>query len=363
MTSDAYSIGRVLLSDVERRPSAWLWPGYIQVGKLTMLEGDPGVGKSSVLGDLAARITRGAEMPDGSRSDLAGPMGVVYLAGEEDLGDTLLPRIEAAGGDPRLVMVRESLYRGHERTLPTIEDVEWLARDVRAIGAGAIIIDPLTEFLPERLNSFRDAEVRRSLAPLRDLAGGLAVPVITGRHLRKGKNSRLIHAGAGSIGFGGVARSVLHCDRNPNAPEERVLVPVKVSNAKEGPSLRYRLVDSNGVGVVEWLGTSDIRAWDLEDTRSSQPRTERAMDRAAEWLRAALADGPVPSETLRRQADAAGVAWATLRRAADGLGIQRTKAGMSGPWVWKSGEDAQLNAKMLNEIHEHLREEVSIFEG
>lgn len=87
------------------------------------------------------------------------------------------------------------------------------------------------------------------------------------------------------------------------------------------------------------------------------------MDRAAEWLRAALADGPVPSETLRRQADAAGVAWATLRRAADGLGIQRTKAGMSGPWVWKSGEDAQLNAKMLNEIHEHLREEVSIFEG
>lgn len=341
MTWEDLRLGAMELADVVPVPRSWLWRGYIQLGTVTMVEGDPGVGKSSVIGDIAARVTRGLPMPDGARDELTGPRGVVYLAGEEDAGETLLPRILAAGGDPSQIILRSYLYRSQVRDFPTIEDTRWIEDDIREKNALIVIIDPVTEFLPQGLRSFNHAEVRDALRPLREMAARLGVAVILVRHLRKSASRRLIHAGADSIGFSAVARSVLHCDRNPSDPEERVLVPVKVSNAREGESLRYLIADCEGVGRVEWLGPADIHAWDLEDGAKA-PRV-RAIDRAAEFLAEMLADGPVPSLEMSQLLSDAGIAEPTAVRALRMAGGKRKKVSFGEGWEWR------LDAKTIND--------------
>ncbi|MBA4178995.1 MAG: hypothetical protein C0506_00235 [Anaerolinea sp.] len=337
----------MLLSEAERSEVRWLWPGYIPLGKLVMVDGDPGVGKSTLIGDIVARLTTGREMPDGSRSETDGPAGVVMLAGEEDAGDSILPRMEAAGGDSRRVRLRVSVRREYSDQSPTIEDADHIADDIARSQARAVVIDPFSEFLVSGQSTISDPEIREALRPLRRLAQETGATVIVVRHLRKGANKRMVHAGAGSMGIIGAARAALLCDRNPANPSERLMVVTKNSYGPEGASQRYRIAGERGAVRVEWLGPSEVRAHELEDGGGA-PRTAKPKDDAAEWIAARLAEGPVATTALQEAATGDGFAWPTVRRAAERLCVVRQKAGFQGGWEWSlPGEDDHEPAKMI----------------
>lgn len=328
----------VTLSDVEPEDVGWVWKPYIPVGKLVMVDGDPGTLKSTVNLDIGARLSRGAPMPDGTEPEVDGAAGTVLLTAEDGLADTVRPRFDAAGGDPsRVAVVQHVPDAEGEPRFPHIEDTPELARAVESVDAKMIIVDPLMAFLPPDVNSNNDQSVRRALAPLVELADDLGVAVVAIRHLNKGGGENPKYRGGGSIGILGAARSGLLIAEDPDAPETRRVLAVTKSNlAPKGPSLAFRAEQArNGRVRIKWEGQSDHTALDLLDTLQGEERTAR--QEAADILRVELRDGPRPVSELRDVADRLGVTWRTVRRAADAIDVEKNRVGglgADGRWEW-----------------------------
>jgi len=162
------------ISTVEPEHIEWLWPGMIPLGKLTVIEGDPGAGKSTMTLDLAARISTRSPMPDGSR--LPHPRGVLLLTAEDGLADTIRPRLDAAGADTEMIFPIPNVpgidEHGElfERTPIIPTDVNYIEQCILKTGAVLLVIDVLNIFLDARINAYRDQDVRRALSPLGKLA-------------------------------------------------------------------------------------------------------------------------------------------------------------------------------------------------
>ena len=345
-----------LLSEVEPERVSWLWRGWLALGKLSVIDGDPGLGKSAAVLDIAARVSTGRSFPDGSRCE-AGAGGVVILSAEDGLADTIKPRLDAAGADTSRILslatvpVEDEGIR-HERLLSIPEDIPLIEHAVGHIGAKLVIVDPLMAFLSGEINSHKDQDVRRALAPLAAMAerAGAAIHVV--RHLSKGDGRSPIYRGGGSIGIIGAARMGSLVAKDPQDDNRRVLAPTKNNLAMQPKSLLYRLEEAdNGAVEVVWTGETGLSAGDLLQTPNgaeSEARTE-----AEDFLTSLLADGPVPSEEVFRESKEAGISTSTLRRAKKNLGISPERENESGgkrgsgKWVWKlpkitvSGHDVQ----------------------
>lgn len=322
----------VRLSDVEpARAVEWLWRGYVPRGTLTIIEGDPGLGKSALTCDLAARVSTGASMPDGSPG-VAG--GVVILSAEDSLSDTIRPRLEAAGADLARVVALSAIRDTEGERLPELPlDLGGLERAVAESEAALVVIDPLMAYLGSEVNSWRDQDVRRALAPLAALAERTGCAVVIVRHLNKAAGGSAIYRGGGSIGIVGAARAAFVVAKDPDDESRRVLAPVKCNLAAPPPSRGFCLVES-GLGVrVEWLGESAHSA----DAILAAPAGEEersALETAMGALREALAEGPRGALEARKDAKGAGVSDRTLDRAKARLPIRARKAGFGGPWLW-----------------------------
>lgn len=326
----------VRLCDVEPEEIRWLWRGRIPLGKLTILDGDPGTSKTTLALDLAARVSRGDVMPDGSKTDLDGPQGIVLLTAEDGLGDTIRPRLDAAGADAEQVVALQMIAgpMGRER-LPTIQDVAALREAIKVVDAALIILDPLVAYLGQNVDSHRDASVRAALAGLAQLAEDTGVAVLAIRHLNKSEGSNALYRGGGSIAFTASARSVLLAGMDPADPnrERKVLASSKCNLAAPQTSISYLSVMApNGAVYIEWLGDSPHSADDLLRQDAHNKRTK--LVEAMEWLSDELGDGPVHSTDLQEQAKLIGLGWRTVRRASDELRVRHTKDGYNGPWVW-----------------------------
>lgn len=329
-----------LLSDVEPTSVAWLWPGRIPLGRLTILDGDPGLGKSSVTLDLTARVSRGDTMPDGSRGvDRA--RGVVLLGAEDGLSDTVRPRLDAAGADVARVYALQGVRDGGGRPrLPTVADVAALEEARDAVNAALLIVDPLSAYMGSGVDAHRDTDVRQALAALAELAERSGLAVLAVRHLSKSGGANALYRGGGSIAIIAAARSGLLLAADPDDPECRVLASTKNNLAPPQPSLSLRLATSAEGVHVEWLGVSSRRAGDLladDEQRSAQ-------DEAADLLRTELAGGPRPTKQIQARARDAGISWSSVRRAKDALGVvvARVGFGEGSAWTWSlPGEDAQ----------------------
>lgn len=331
-----------LVSEVARTNISWLWPGRLALGKLTVLDGDPGMGKSTLYCDLAARITTGRPFPEAvspvPSANVAG--GVVIVTTEDGIGDTIRPRLEEAGANLSRCRVVQLVpgASGMPDRVPVIPgDLPSLAWAVKSVGAKLLVIDPLVAHLGSKISAFRDQDVRRALAPLASFSERLGVAVLVIRHLNKMAGSKAMYRGGGSIGIIGAARVGLMVGRDPEDDNRLILASVKNNIARRPDSFAFRLVAgsmNSGVAVIKWEGTSTLTAQDLV-SEPAQSRS-RAVDEAELWLKQQLISGPRPAAEMYELAEAAGIAQRTLKRALKKVGEARKIGfGSEGQWVWR----------------------------
>jgi putative DNA primase/helicase len=323
-------------SQVAPSPVEWLWEPYLARGKLAVLDGDPGVGKSFLALDLAARLSRGGPLPDGP--SLGRPHATLFLGGEDDVAHTLRPRADAAGADlGRLVFL---VPRG--LALPRLPDhLPALEEAIRVHQIGFVVIDPLAAFVPPGPSGGKDRPVRRTLDGLAELAARYGCAVLLVRHLTKSGGLRWLYRGLGSLGVVRAIHTGLLVARHPTDPEQRVLARTKPTDGPPAPSLGFWLLPGGGRQPrIHWLGPVSLTADELYTTR--EPESQRPRERAAEWLRRELADGARRAAELFAGAAAAGITRRTLKRAKKDLGVESEQVGKDGTteWCWSNPEAA-----------------------
>ena len=327
----------VNMADVEPETVRWLWRPYLALGKLTMLEGDPGLGKSWLTCAIAAAVSCGRGLPSVAPCT---PANVLMLSAEDGLGDTLRPRLDAVGADvSRIFALNEPL---------TFDAAGLLRLEASIIehSPALVIIDPLFAYTGGKVDIHRANECRAISAPLAAIAERCGCALVAVRHLGKSRGGgHALNAGIGSIDFAAAARSVLLVGQDPDEPTKRAIVQIKNNLAPLGPALGYKLENSQ----FWWTGESDITAGRILSTVPDEEE-RGAQDEAVEFLRALLADGPRAANEVKAEARRAGISEPTLRRAKDRLGVRAQKSGgrfgdAAQRWVWTLPEDDQGSAE------------------
>jgi hypothetical protein len=331
------SEGAIHLNRIERAPVRWVWKNWIPLRKLTVLDGDPGLGKSTLLLDIAARVSRNGLMPDSSQS--CGPGAALLLTAEDGLEDTVKPRLEAANADLNRVICMRWVGEGLGQRppalpddLPILENL-CLREDVRLV-----VIDPFVAFLSRSVEATSDQCIRRALHLLARMAEKCDCAVVVLRHLTKGSSSKAIYRGGGSIGIIGAARSGLLVAADPSFPERRVLALTESNLAARPRSLSFQLREiATGCCTIEWLGGSELEADDLLGCQAGEDSTSRKEAKA--FLADFLQLGPRTYRDIKQAADTAGITKGTLQRAKRLLQVRsdrrRVGAGnLDCIWVW-----------------------------
>jgi hypothetical protein len=342
----------------------WLSPGRLAAGKITLLDGDPGLGKSTLLCEMAARISRGEALPGGQTAQ---PRLVVLMSAEDDPYDTIRPRIDAAGGDPRRVIAFATLpNQDSAGTLGAIPDHVYILEEIiTRTQAALLIIDPLVAFLARGHNANSDQGVRRAFHSLKGLAERTGVAIVAVRHLNKSMTTNPLYRGGGSIGIIGAARCGLLLAADPDDAERRILAPTKDNLGRLAPSLAFRLLSSPGshVARVVWEGESQWTADQLLRESASAFPSHSLLGDAREWLRVALADGPRSAGDIMREAREAGIGRNVLygARKLEGVSLGKERVA-GGRWVWSYpaavGEDPAVSStREVREVRE-VRSEV-----
>jgi hypothetical protein len=279
-------------SDVQTRRVEWLWRGRVPRRKVTMVDGEPGVNKSTVwLADITARITRGWAMPDGAQP-YDGPRHVIISSTEDDADDTLVPRLIAAGADLDYVY----FAKVGERNLMLPQELDLLEGAVRDTGAVLVLIDPVMAHADGQINTWKDQDVRIIMSALHAMAARRDCAVVLIRHVVKNQNTRAIYAGGGSVGISGDARAGLMHIPDFEDDTKRYLVSVKSNLAKMTETLVYHVEGCDidffdgrppeSYAKIRWAGTdprsADQLLHDLRDAAHEKPGPEPWAQTAAE---------------------------------------------------------------------------------
>ncbi len=330
-------------AEIQATPTKWLWYGRIPLGAITILDGDPGLGKSTISVDIAAHVSRGRGMPLDGRSDLDGPADVLILSAEDSPEQTVRPRLDAAGADPQRVHVVEATRVGEEDERPPIlpADLDLLAEMVKDRGVRLIIVDPFMAYLDGQLDAHRDQDVRRCLHRLKMLAEATGAAVLLIRHLNKLTGGAAIYRGGGSIGISGAARSVLMAGKDPADARRFVLAAIKCNLCAMPPALTYSIATAdNGVSVIGWGQETTVSADDLLGYKRPGAST---AEQCAELLRELLADGEKPATDVEEELKANGFTANAIREARKLVKVRAVKGGFAEGWIWKLPDGNEEN--------------------
>jgi archaellum biogenesis ATPase FlaH len=353
------------LADIEPRACEWAWKDRIPLGSVTLVAGDPGLGKSTITMTLAADWSEGKVA--GALLDI--PTPVIIASAEDSAETTISPRLCAAGANNALIKLVTYQRDGISAGITLPDDLGILEDCLRQDGAKILIIDPLLAHMSSDVNSFRDQDVRRALAPLSRLAENLNIAVVTVMHLNKDESREILNRISSSMAFVAVARSVLLAgedrDRDDSA---RLLFHIKCNVGRRAPPLRYsiheHMLTDNGNPIctskLTWEGEApDATIGDMMAKREPASRSERAE--ARDWLRATLTDGPLPAKKVIALAKQDGIAEGTLRRAKCDLNIRSAKDQFAGEWSWSlppEGDHPQgERASLISHSVDHLGDE------
>jgi hypothetical protein len=324
------------LSAVNAVPTTWLWRYYIPLGTVTILDGDPGLGKSTITADLAARVSRGGAMPPlAGYTDLDGPADVLILNAEDAPEQTIRPRLDAAGADPEKVHVIDATKIGEDDERPPVlpKDLDLIGEQARERGVKLIIVDPFMAYLDGELDAHRDQDVRRCLHRLKILAESTGAAVLLVRHLNKLTGGPAIYRGGGSVGISGAARSVLMVARNPADPKQFVFAPIKCNLCVMPPALTYSIATAdNGMSLIGWGQETTMSADQL--LGCNQQKTSVAEE-CVELIRTLLADGPRPAAEMEEELKANGFSPNAIRDGRKRANVRPVKDGFEGRWRWE----------------------------
>ena len=329
MTDNPSSFGSKLelikASDIKPKQVRWLWYPYIPFGKVTLLQGDPGDGKSKLMLSLAALLSKGAPLPFSDDEESYEPVTIIYQTTEDDADDTVVPRFNAAGGDgERLVFIKEDVKRltfGDDRIREAVEQCD----------AKLLILDPMSSYIGDDCSMNNANETRAEFNHLIAVAKDTGCAIVIIAHMNKMRDTNPIYRTNGSIDIAGAARSILAITRTPNkeAPTERYLVQVKSNLAPTGSAILFE-VSEKGVDFI-----SEMEMTAEEAFQSLAPKIGRPNDKevkAKAFLIEMLKDGEMLSSDCEEKLEAAGFRKSTIKKAKKNAGVISRKKGFL--WYW-----------------------------
>lgn len=319
--------------DIKPKPVRWLWHNRIALGKITMLAGDPGLGKSFVTLDWAARVSRNLPWPDGS----PGTRGsAVLLSAEDDPADTVVPRLNTAGATLANLAVLRAVVRfdGKQHSFSLEQDIERLEHAIKGVAeCRLVVIDPITAYCGAT-DSHKNAEIRSLLTPLAELAAKHRVAVVCVSHLNKGQGAA-IYRTMGSLAFVAAARAAYVVAKDKNDPKRRLFMPIKNNLGDDTNGLAYRIVD----GRIEWEPdlvnmTADEALGDEQSGKRSGPKVNEDLEYAKDWLlnQVFKDQTSIPSKEVEEWAEAEMISKRQLNRAKKELGV--TSKRQASIWHW-----------------------------
>ena len=304
------------MQDIEVEAISWLWYPFIPYGKVTIIQGDPGEGKTTLVLQIIARLTRGESIIDDKEKP---PINVIYQTAEDGLADTIKPRLLSADADCSKVLVID------DRDTPlTMCDVR-LEQAIVETNAKLVVLDPIQGFLGSDVDMHRANEIRPIMKHISVLAEKYKCAIILIGHMNKCSVGKSAYRGLGSIDFQAAARSVLIVGRIKDEPEIRVVCQTKSSLAPEAKAVAFRLDEETG---FEWIGELDITADDLLSETVKGTKKQAAMD----FLENLLADGQMAQTEITELAQQKGISDKTLRNAKDELKIKSKR--VNNQWYW-----------------------------
>jgi hypothetical protein len=344
----------------------WFWLYRLAFGKLAILDGDPGLGKSLLTLDLCARLSTGRPFPDGAPG--TGPASAIILNAEDSARDTIHPRLVAAGADiARVTIFNLKTAAGRRLPVGFPAHTDFLRRALEQTGARLVVVDPIMAFFDRTVLISNDQSVRRALYPLVQLADDYRCLVLLVRHLNKSLRVQALYRGGGSIGLVGACRSAWLVAPDPGDPQRRLLAQVKNNLAVPQPTLTYA-VDAPGTAQARltWQRPSPWTADQVLATAAKMAPRIRLLELAREFLLEALKDGPRTSRELWALAQVRRLRRRTLRRAKLDLQIRSVRVWADGKrlsyWLLPgqqlpAGTLAETNVPDLEEYLAPLREQ------
>ena len=327
----------IRMDTVEPRRVPWLWENRIPLGRLSLLVGMPGAGKSFLTCEMATHVSNGTPWCDGSPCDKG---SVILISAEDDPNDTIRPRLDAHGADASRVHLLPAV-RGIERDgkeselLFSLADGDVLEMALKEVGdCRLIVIDPIGSFLGGGVDAYRDNEVRGVLAPIALLAENFGLAVVMVAHRRKSVSSFADDLVLGSRAFTGIARCVWHLGRDREDKSRRLLLPGKSNVAAEQSGLAFTI--SGKPPALQWEAEPVILTADeLLAMEVGGRKRQSALAEAVDWLKSFLGSGPKLANEVHASATEAGIKRRTLERAKKELKINNGPDGFGGAWVWR----------------------------
>ena len=306
-------------SDVTAQEVQWLWFPYIPFGKITMVQGDPGDGKTTLMLHIASLLSRGAEMPFSYSTAMVG--NVVYQSVEDNPGDTIKPRLIRENAD----CSRIAFLLCDSQPLTLLSD-QW-EDAIRQASARLLVIDPLQGYLGNGVHMQQAGDMRQAMQHLTRVAERTQCAVVIVGHMNKSSAGKSLYRGLGSIDIVAAARSVLLIGRSPDDRNIRVLAQIKNSLAREGPTLGFELAENQG---IRWIGQYDITVDDILNGAPDEGGTK--LDKACAELKRLLREGKQPCNEIYEAMEGEGIGKRTVDQAKKLLNIESVKA--LDKWYW-----------------------------
>lgn len=304
-------------SSVRQRKVEWLWYPYIPYGKLTILQGDPGEGKSTFMLNIAALLTKGKAMPDGY--PIEGVQQVVYQTAEDNIADTVKPRLIQAGAD-----CNQIAYIVDEESTLTFSDTR-INEVLKRTGARLLILDPLQAYVSQGADLFNAGRMRQQMKRLADMAAEYKCAIVIIGHMNKANGEKSLYRGLGSIDIAAIARSVLMISKDKVDPALRYMYPIKASLAPLGKPIAFRIDSKRG---VQWLCDDEVDRRRISDVMASENKTTLCR----RVLYEVLSEQDLPSKDIINKLRYMGISDRTANTVKKDLGISSYRK--NGTWYW-----------------------------
>lgn len=319
MTEQKIKLKMIRMSEVQSQEIEWLWYPFIPYGKLTIIQGDPGDGKTTMVLNLAAKLSKGEALDENMK--VTEPVNVIYQTAEDGLADTVKPRLELAGADcERIIVIDES-----DKSLSMVD--ERLEQAIVRTGARLLILDPIQAYLGGGMDMNRANEARDMTKKLGALAEKTKCAIILIGHMNKASGNKAAYQGMGSIDFFAVARSVLLVGRVEGESNTRAVVQIKNNLAAFGHPKAFALSEDG----FKWLGDYEIT---VDEVLGGITPKANKMEQAKQMLRElAETQSAVLSNEIFDRANELGISKRTLENAKKELGVQTRK--INNAWYWE----------------------------